>query len=90
MDMDLLNLIGLVMSFSGSLLLLLDPTLWMAKNHSKSFIEKKESVFEIPAYSDELRTKMIREIWLRRAGLGLLCVGFFLQLTPAILSYFGT
>ncbi|AIA76206.1 hypothetical protein FF32_15580 [Halomonas campaniensis] len=88
--MELLNLFGLIMSFTGSLLLLLDPTLMLTKNHSKTFIEDRSSIFEIPEYTDEMRTKMIRQIRLRRAGLGLLCIGFFLQLVPVSLSYLST
>lgn len=77
------------MSFAGSLLLLLDPTLILTKNHSKTFIEERNSILEIPAYTDEMRTKMIKQIWLKRAGLGFLCIGFFLQLVPVALGYLG-
>lgn len=86
--MELLNLIGLVMSFVGSLLLLVDPTLWILKSYTEGYIYNKEATLTVEDYSDSGRAKLILQLWMRRIGIVALSLGFLFQLIPAALEYF--
>lgn len=76
------------MSFVGSVLLLIDPTLWILKSYTEGYIYNREACLTVQPYSDHGRVKLLTQLWLRRIGILSLCTGFFLQLMPAALSYF--
>ena len=86
--MELLNLIGLVMGFLGSLLLLIDPSLWILKGYTNGYIHKREACLTVEPFTELGRKKLLIQLWLRRIGIVSLCGGFLLQLLPAFLNYF--
>ncbi|QTP60945.1 hypothetical protein HNO53_20835 [Billgrantia antri] len=82
----MLNMIGLALGFFGSLLLLIDPSMWILKDFTDAYIRKRESVVTIPEYKDEKRLWLIEQRWLRRIGILMLAAGFLLQLLAQIFS----
>lgn len=88
--MELLNLVGLIFSFFGAVLLLADPTVWIMDDYTKTYIKERKSTMTIPLYSNRMRRHLIGKLWLKRAGISFLAAGFLGQLVPTAYNYLST